>query len=64
MQAARSADLEPVDVQLESANEILAGLEARRNGQDQESVVKLASAISSAIFAIQILVCCRETRRT
>lgn len=52
LQAARSADLEPVDVQLESANEILRGLEARRNGQDQQSVVKLASAI----FAVQILV--------
>lgn len=51
-----SADVAPADVQLESANEILKGLEARRNGQDQESVLKLASAISSAIFAIQILV--------
>ena len=48
-------DLEPVEVQLESASEILAGLEARRNGQDHESVLKLASAISSAIFAVQIL---------
>jgi hypothetical protein len=46
----RLIDLEPVEVQLESASEILAGLEARRNGQDHESVLKLASAISSAIF--------------
>ncbi len=55
-QPVRLIDLEPVEVQLESASEILAGLEARRNGQDRESVLKLASAISSAIFAVQILI--------
>jgi hypothetical protein len=49
------SEFEPVEVQLEGANEILAELDARRKEQDQESVLKLASAISSAIFAVQIL---------
>lgn len=51
---AKLSEFEPVEVQLERANEILSGLE-RQKESDQESVLKLASAISSAIFAIQIL---------
>jgi hypothetical protein len=49
-------ELEPADVQLGSANQILTELETHRNEQNQEDVLKLASAISSAIFAVQILV--------
>ncbi|HEY1936042.1 MAG TPA: hypothetical protein VGG99_28895 [Acetobacteraceae bacterium] len=50
-----AADLEPVDVQLESANQILMELGARKSEHDREDVLKLASAISSAVFAVQIL---------